>query len=46
VDAGHVHGVGAAVIDHRDQRYKLTAKNIGKDKLLWAIYLVTVAITV
>jgi chromate transporter len=26
--------------------YKLTTRNIGKDKLLWAIYLVTAAITV
>jgi len=41
------YGVGAAVIGIiAISAYKLTAKNIGKDKLLWAIYLVTAAITV
>jgi chromate transporter len=41
------YGVGAAVIGIiAISAYKLTTKNIGKDKLLWAIYLVTAAITV
>jgi chromate transporter len=41
------YGVGAAVIGIIVMSaYKLTTRNIGKDKLLWAIYLVTTAITV
>src|SRR5438105_12372233 len=41
------YGVGAAVIGIiAISAYKLTAKNIGKDKLLWAIYLVTAGFTV
>ena len=41
------YGVGAAVIGIiAISAYKLTAKNIGKDKLLWGIYLVSAAITV
>ena len=41
------YGVGAAVIGIiAISAYKLTAKNIGKDKLLWAIYLLTAAATV
>lgn len=41
------YGVGAAVIGIiAISAYKLTSKNIGKDKLLWAIYLVVAAITV
>jgi chromate transporter len=41
------YGVGAAVIGIIVMSaYKLTTRNIGKDKLLWAIYLVTAAITV
>ena len=41
------YGVGAAVIGIIViSAYKLTTKNIGKDKLLWAIYLVTAAFTV
>jgi chromate transporter len=41
------YGVGAAVIGIiAISAYKLTTKNIGKDKLLWAIYLVTGAVTV
>ena len=41
------YGVGAAVIGIiAISAYKLTTKNIGKDKLLWLIYLVTAAITV
>ena len=41
------YGVGAAVIGIiAISAYKLTTKNIGKDKLLWAIYLVTAGITV
>jgi chromate transporter len=41
------YGVGAAVIGIiAISAYKLTSKNIGKDKLLWAIYLVTAGITV
>ena len=41
------YGVGAAVIGIiAISAYKLTSKNIGKDKLLWAIYLVAAAITV
>jgi chromate transporter len=36
------YGVGAAVIGIiAVSAYKLTAKNIGKDKLLWTIYLLT-----
>jgi chromate transporter len=41
------YGVGAAVIGIIAlSAYKLTVKSIGKDKLLWAIYLVAAAITV
>jgi chromate transporter len=41
------YGVGAAVIGIiAISAYKLTTKNIGKDKLLWAIYLVTAGVTV
>ena len=41
------YGVGAAVIGIISvSAYKLTTKNIGKDKLLWVIYLVTAGITV
>ena len=41
------YGVGAAVIGIiAISAYKLTTKNVGKDKLLWAIYLVTAGITV
>jgi chromate transporter len=41
------YGVGAAVIGIiAISAYKLTAKNIGKDKLLWVIYLVTAGFTV
>jgi len=41
------YGVGAAVIGIiAISAYKLTTKNIGKDKLLWAIYLVTAVFTV
>jgi chromate transporter len=41
------YGVGAAVIGIiAISAYKLTTKNIGKDKLLWAIFLVSAAMTV
>jgi chromate transporter len=41
------YGVGAAVIGIiAMSAYKLTTKNIGKDKLLWAIFLVNAAVTV
>jgi chromate transporter len=41
------YGVGAAVIGIiAISAYKLTVKNIGKDKLLWAIYIVTAVFTV
>src|SRR5437867_4388494 len=41
------YGVGAAVIGIiAISAWKLTTKNIGKDKLLWAIYLLTAAFTV
>jgi len=41
------YGVGAAVIGIiAISAYKLTTKNIGKDKLLWAIFLVSAALTV
>ena len=41
------YGVGAAVIGIiAMSAYKLTSKNIGKDKLLWAIFLVSAAVTV
>lgn len=41
------YGVGAAVIGIIAlSAYKLTAKSIAKDKLLWGIYLVSAAITV
>src|SRR6202790_3757945 len=42
-----LYGGGAAVIGIiAISAYKLTAKNIGKDKLLWAIYLLTAGVTV
>ncbi len=41
------YGVGAAVIGIITMSaYKLTSKSVGKDKLLWAIYLVLAAVTV
>ena len=41
------YGVGASVIGIiAISAYKLTTKSIGKDKLLWAIYLVSAAATV
>jgi len=41
------YGVGAAVIGIiAMSAYKLTTKNIGKDKLLWAIFAVSTAVTV
>src|SRR5690348_17207786 len=41
------YGVGAAVIGIIAlSAYKLTARNIGKDPLLWAIYLTIAAVTV
>lgn len=41
------YGVGAAVIGIiAMSAYKLTTKNIGKDKLLWAIFVVSAAITI
>jgi len=41
------YGVGAAVIGIiAISAYKLTARNIGQDKLLWMIYLSTAAVTV
>jgi chromate transporter len=41
------YGVGAAVIGIITMSaYKLTTKNVGKDKLLWAIFLVSAAVTV
>jgi chromate transporter len=41
------YGVGAAVIGIiAISAYKLTTKNIGKDKLLWAIYAVAAAVTI
>jgi chromate transporter len=41
------YGVGAAVIGIIAlSAYKLTRKSIGKDRLLWAIYLVSAAVTV
>jgi chromate transporter len=41
------YGVGAAVIGIiAMSAYKLTTKNIGSDKLLWAIFLVSAAVTV
>src|SRR5205814_1010284 len=41
------YGVGAAVIGIiAISAYKLTTKNVGNDKLLWAIYLITAGITV
>ena len=41
------YGVGAAVIGIIAlSAYKLTTKNIGKDKLLWAIFFVSAALTV
>jgi chromate transporter len=41
------YGVGAAVIGIiAISAYKLTTKSIGKDKLLWAIYLISAAITI
>ncbi len=41
------YGVGAAVIGIiAISAYKLTTKNIGKDKLLWAIFLASASVTV
>src|SRR5438105_9743021 len=41
------YGVGAAVIGIiAMSAYKLTTKNIGRDKLLWAIFAVSAAVTV
>src|SRR5947209_11842034 len=41
------YGVGASVIGIiAISAYKLTAKSIGKDKLLWAIYLVAAVVTI
>ena len=41
------YGVGAAVIGIiAISAYKLTTKTVGKDKLLWAIYLVAAGITI
>jgi len=41
------YGVGAAVIGIIAlSAYKLTTKSVGKDKLLWAIYLVAAGVTV
>src|SRR5882724_7854588 len=41
------YGVGACVIGIIAlSAYKLTTKSIGKDKLLWAIYLVAAAVTI
>ncbi|OAI77510.1 chromate transporter [Ralstonia solanacearum] len=41
------YGVGAAVIGIiAISAYKLTAKSVGKDKLLWVVYLVLAAVTV
>jgi chromate transporter len=41
------YGVGAAVIGIiAISAYKLTTKNVGRDKLLWTIYVVTAAFTV
>ncbi|BDB28376.1 chromate resistance transporter [Cupriavidus sp. TA19] len=41
------YGVGAAVIGIiAISAYKLTNKSIGKDKLLWAIYLIVAAVTI
>src|SRR4029079_16680004 len=41
------YGVGAAVIGIiAISAYKLTTRNIGRDKLLWVIYLVVAAVTV
>jgi chromate transporter len=41
------YGVGAAVIGIiAMSAYKLTTKNIGKDKLLWAVFAVSLAVTV
>ena len=41
------YGVGAAVVGIITMSaYKLTTKSVGKDKLLWAIYLLLAAVTV
>jgi chromate transporter len=41
------YGVGAAVIGIiAISAYKLTTKNVGKDKLLWAIYIVAAIVTI
>jgi chromate transporter len=41
------YGVGAAVIGIiAMSAYKLTTKNIGSDKLLWTIFLVSASVTV
>jgi chromate transporter len=44
---GAFYGVGAAVIGIiAISAYKLTIKNVGRDRLLWGIYLVTAGVTV
>src|SRR5258708_10312008 len=41
------YGVGASVIGIiAHSAYKLTTKTIGRDPLLWGIYLVTAAVTI
>jgi chromate transporter len=41
------YGVGAAVIGIiAMSAYKLTTKNVGRDKLLWAIFVVSAAVTI
>ena len=41
------YGVGAAVIGIiANSAYKLTRKSIGRDRLLWLVYLTTLAVTV
>jgi chromate transporter len=41
------YGVGAAVIGIiAMSAYKLTTKNVGKDKLLWAIFIVSAVVTI
>jgi chromate transporter len=41
------YGVGAAVIGIISMSaYKLTVKNVGKDKLLWAIFVVSAVVTI
>ena len=42
-----LYGVGAAVIGIiAMSSWKLTTKNVGKDKLLWGIFFVSAAVTV